>query len=382
MTCVLVMSPAPGSQDSYFEVAWEKLISHMAKHSDQVAPWLHTIRASVTSAPPMVLPGWLTGVPLSGIHVETEVFTDPVRNKLLAQLKFRTGHEGGKLTIVKPSDFAGVDVGEEERRRFAGGRREAGLHIITLVVPTPGLARHAADLVLRNECLRPGVHIDHNDDVRVLVTLEMLVAAFSFAPPAVMAGVVRGVLILAEHCASVTCYSTQTRAAVRQQLDAALAKVDYREPWLSALDSEEAAARASSDAAAGTGTSTGAGTGAGAGAGAGATVLHHPRATCVVEVGVDERGGKRRRLQYRSRGSYDVVARYKGRVFICHQLSFRSATGNGRADLRVEGNDAGRVHPLAVSAPTLCVGDKEAGETGGRCGVHRRHDVVNLCASS
>lgn len=304
---------ACGQQGTYFELAWEELLCHMARERVDVATWLRAIHSSATeqglvaSAPPLKLPDWLFGVTMAGSRIETETSTNPAHNKLLRLLEFRTGDVASDLAILSPSTFAGVDVacclvrrhpGTEPATEEAAGSlsagikcytnnlgravamdnaktasfdnaysklkakgggpstlrqaaqhrveacRRAGLHFITLVVAVPGHTTTAAAELLRTERLRPGVNVDDAGDVRVVVTLQTLVAAFSCGDPGLMAGVVRGVLALAAHATSVTGFSEETRAAVRKQLDDALATAAYEAEWLADFDNAEAEARA------------------------------------------------------------------------------------------------------------------------------------------
>ena len=88
-------------------------------------------------------------------------------------------------------------------------------------------------------------------DVRVVITLPMLVGAFALGEPVTAAGVVRGVLALAGSCKNLSGYSNKARCKLNEELDAYLSQAGATEEgqlgWMDKLDAHVAAVDSDGD---------------------------------------------------------------------------------------------------------------------------------------
>lgn len=127
---------------------------------------------------------------------------------------------------------------------------DAGRHFISVVLAIPG---HTAAGVTSVTATfgPPGVTFTAAGDVRVVITLPMLVGAFALGEPVTAAGVVRGVLALAGSCKNLSGYSNKARCKLNEELDAYLSQAGATEEgqlgWMDKLDAHVAAVDSDGD---------------------------------------------------------------------------------------------------------------------------------------
>ena len=286
-------------QGPYLENAFAELLASMGKRNVPISAWLAAVhraacRAGLASGT-LRSPGWLERAVFAGRCIENEHSSAVKTNRLCSMLATTRAYED--CNILSPSTMAGPDIvagvndgaaGDEARptglllaalklygcnldqelaafnvlpgniyqglgqnallrqaaKAGAKAFADAGRHFISVVLAIRG---HTAAGVTSVTATfgPPGVTFTAAGDVRVVITLPMLVGAFALGEPVTAAAVVRGVLVLAGSCKNLSGYSNEARCMLNEELDAYLSRARAIEAgqfgWMDELDAHVAA---------------------------------------------------------------------------------------------------------------------------------------------